>query len=116
MCHAALLKTSRASSATGLCAQPDHKGETSMLILSLVLANAALMSAANVASAQSPTSYPWCSRSFDRTSNINCYFTSKQQCQTTISGIGAYCFPSPYYRQSPGVRGQAPNPRRPRHR
>ena len=102
----------------GLCTQPDHKEETSMrsLILSLVLANAALMSAADVASAQSPTSYPWCSRSFDRTSNINCYFTSKEQCQTTISGIGAYCFPSPYYRQSPGARGQAPNPTHPRHR
>ena len=67
-----------------------------LLILSLVLANAALMSVADPASAQSPTSYPWCSRSFDRTSNINCYFTSKEQCQRTISGIGAFCFPSPY--------------------
>ena len=86
-----------------------------LLILSL-LAVAALMGDAAPASAQSPTSYPWCSRSFDRTSNINCYFTSKEQCQTTISGIGAYCFPSPYYQQSPGARGQAPNPRRPRHR
>ena len=84
------------------------------LILSLVLANAALMSAADVASAQSPTSYPWCSRSSDRSSNINCYFTSKEQCQRTTSGIGAMCFPSPYYRQLPGVRGQAVNPRRPR--
>ncbi len=74
-------------------------------ILSLVLANVALI-AADVASAQSPTSYPWCSRSADRTSNINCYFTSKEQCQRTISGIGAYCFPSPYR-----VRGQAVPPR-----
>ena len=86
------------------------------LIPSLVLAIAAVTNATDLASAQSPTSYPWCSRSFDRTSNINCYFTSKQQCQTTISGIGAYCFPSPYYRQSPGARGQAPNPTHPRHR
>jgi hypothetical protein len=81
------------------------------LILPLVLANAALMSAADVASAQSPTSYPWCSRSFDRTSNINCYFTSKEQCQRTISGIGAYCFPSPYRASGNGV-----NPRRTRRR
>jgi Protein of unknown function (DUF3551) len=66
------------------------------LILPLVLANVALMSAADVASAQSPTSYPWCSRSPDRTSNINCYFTSKEQCMRTTSGIGACCFPSPY--------------------
>jgi hypothetical protein len=79
-----------------------------LLILSLVLANAALMSPA---SAQSPTSYPWCSRSADRTSNINCYFTSKEQCQRTISGIGAYCFPSPYRAQ-----GSVVEPRRPRHR
>jgi hypothetical protein len=62
----------------------------------------------------SRTSYPWCSRSSDRSSNINCYFTSKEQCQRTTSGIGAMCFPSPYYRQLPGVRGQAVNPRRPR--
>ena len=65
------------------------------LILSLVLANAALLSAPDVASAQSPTTYPWCSRSSDRSSNITCYFTSKEQCQRTTSGIGAYCFPSP---------------------
>jgi hypothetical protein len=86
------------------------------VIHSLVFANAVLMCAADVTSAQSPTSYPWCSRSFDRTSNINCYFTSKEQCQTTIAGIGAYCLPSPYYRPSPGALGQVPNPRRPRHR
>jgi hypothetical protein len=81
------------------------------LILSLVLANAALMGATESVSAQSPTSYPWCSRSADRTSNINCYYTSKEQCQRTISGIGALCFPSPY-----GARGHAVNPRRARHR
>ena len=78
-----------------------------LLILSLVLANAALMSVADPASAQSPTSYPWCSRSADRTSNINCYFTSKEQCMRTISGIGAYCFASPYR-----TYGSAAPPRR----
>ena len=72
-----------------------------LLILSVILANAALMSAADVASAQSPTSYPWCSRDADRTSNLNCYFTSKEQCMRTIAGIGAYCFPSPYRATAP---------------
>ena len=70
------------------------------LILSLVLANAALMSAADVASAQSPTSYPWCSRG-TRGSTNNCYYASKEQCMRTMSGIGVFCFESPYYRQSP---------------
>ena len=58
------------------------------LILSLVLANAALLSAADVASAQSPTTYPWCSRSSDR-----------------------YCFPSPYR-----ASGNVVPPRRTRRR
>jgi hypothetical protein len=73
------------------------------LILSLVLADAALMDAANPASAQSSTSYSWCSRG-GRSGANNCYFTSKAQCMTTISGIGAFCFQNPAYRQSPRRR------------
>jgi Protein of unknown function (DUF3551) len=75
-----------------------------LLIVSLLLANAALMNAIDLASAQSPTSYPWCSRG-TRGSTNNCYYTSKEQCMRTISGIGSFCFPSPYYRQvAPGRR------------
>jgi hypothetical protein len=73
-----------------------------LLILSL-LAVAALMGDAAPASAQSPTSYPWCSRD-TRSGPNNCYYASKEQCQRTISGIGTLCFPSPYYRQSPPGR------------
>ena len=73
------------------------------LILSLVLANAALMATTDSAWAQSPTSYPWCSRS-GRGSANNCYYVSKEQCQRTISGIGAFCFPNPYYRGLPAGR------------
>jgi Protein of unknown function (DUF3551) len=72
-----------------------------LLILSLVLANTALTSAADPASAQSPTSYPWCSRSGDGTTTNTCYFTSKQECARTSSGIGVFCFENLYYRQSP---------------
>ena len=70
-----------------------------LLILSLALANAALMGAPDPASAQSPTSYPWCGRGRGRTSANNCYYTSKEQCMRTLSGIGAFCFESPYYRK-----------------
>jgi len=65
---------------------------------------AALLGDFQAASAQSPTSYPWCSRS-GRSSANNCYFTSKEQCQRTISGIGAFCLTNPYYR--PSSRGRA---------
>jgi Protein of unknown function (DUF3551) len=47
--------------------------------------------------AQSPTSYPWCLRGA-RSGGMSCYFTSYQQCRTTLSGIGGYCMRSPYYR------------------
>ena len=75
-----------------------------LLIVSLIFANAALVSVTDPASAQSPTSYPWCSRLGDNTNVNNCYYTSKEQCQGTISGIGAFCFPNPYYRHSPSGR------------
>jgi hypothetical protein len=77
-------------------------------ILSLVLASAALMGAADLASAQSPYSYPWCSRQIVKDgSTTSCYFTSYQQCMTTISGIGGWCYQSPYYHASPTAYGQA---------
>jgi Protein of unknown function (DUF3551) len=73
-----------------------------LLIISLVLANAALMGSIDPASAQSPTSYPWCSRGGDRTNTNICYFRSREECLRTTSGIGAFCFSSPYYRQPAG--------------
>jgi Protein of unknown function (DUF3551) len=90
-------------------------GDASMrlLILSLVFANA-LTEAADPAWAQSPVSYPWCSRG-GRTSANNCYYASKEQCMKTISGIGAFCFENPYYRKLSPARDKAANSRRPRH-
>ena len=67
-------------------------------ILSLFLIAAALLGEMQAASAQSPTSYPWCARAYKMdTSATSCYFTSREQCMTTLSGIGGYCFESPYY-------------------
>jgi Protein of unknown function (DUF3551) len=67
-------------------------------ILSLFLIAAALPGEMQAASAQSPTSYPWCARAYKMdTSATSCYFTSREQCMTTLSGIGGYCFESPYY-------------------
>jgi hypothetical protein len=71
--------------------------------LSLLLISAVLSGEMHAASAQSPTSYPWCSRS-GRSSTNNCYFTSKEQCQRTISGIGAFCLQNPYRRHLPPAR------------
>jgi hypothetical protein len=81
--------------------------------LSLLLISAVLLGEMHAASAQSPTSYPWCSRSGDADYNI-CYFKSREQCQGTTSGVAAYCFANPYYRPSPQAGDEAMNaPRRP---
>ena len=81
--------------------------------LSLLLISAVLLGEMHVASAQSPTSYPWCSRSDDGNNFNNCYFTSKEQCQGTTSGVGALCFANPHYRPSPPASDVAVNVPRP---
>jgi hypothetical protein len=84
-------------------------------IFTLVVVSTALTATTELASAQSPYSYAWCSRQGGRQSvTTSCYFTSYQQCMTTISGIGGYCYQNPSYRASaatPLVKS-----RRPRHR
>jgi hypothetical protein len=76
--------------------------------LSLLLTSAALLEM-HAASAQSPTSYPWCSRGGDGDNYNICYFTSKEQCQATTSGVTAFCFANPYYRPSPQASDEAVN-------
>jgi Protein of unknown function (DUF3551) len=71
-------------------------------ILSLFVIAAALLGETQAVSAQSPTSYPWCAQyPTEQSAAMSCYFTSYQQCMTTISGIGGYCFESPYYHATP---------------
>ena len=83
-------------------------------VLSLFLIAAALLGEIRAASAQSPTSYPWCARYYGSwmVGATSCYFTSYQQCRTTLSGIGGVCFKSPYYQ---GRRNAPVPPRRRRH-
>jgi hypothetical protein len=79
-------------------------------MLSLVVLAAALLGEIQAASAQSPTSYPWCARYFGgwMVGATSCYFKSKEQCMTTLSGIGGYCYESPYYHRSAPPNAPAP--------
>jgi Protein of unknown function (DUF3551) len=72
-------------------------------ILLLFLIAAALLGEIQAASAQSPYSYPWCSRGV-RSVPGNCYYTSKEQCQRTISGNGGFRIRNPSYRGLPASR------------
>jgi Protein of unknown function (DUF3551) len=67
-------------------------------IFTLVVVSA-LIGATELTSARSPYSYPWCSKQGGWDSfSASCYFTSYQQCMTTISGIGGWCYQNPAYR------------------
>jgi hypothetical protein len=84
-----------------------------MPALSLLLISAVLLGEMCAASAQAPTSYPWCSRSDDGNNYNICYFTSKEQCQGAASGVGSLCFANRNYRPSPPTSDVAVNAPRP---
>jgi hypothetical protein len=72
-------------------------------ILLLLVIFSALLGEMQAASAQSPISDQWCARHFGNwvVGPMFCYFTSYQQCRTTLSGNSGVCFQSPYYYQPP---------------
>jgi hypothetical protein len=77
-------------------------------IFALALASVAFIAVTAPASAQSPYSYPWCSRqTAGKSDTTSCYFTSYAQCMTTISGIGGWCYQNPGYRGPDPVRRNA---------
>ena len=84
-------------------------------IFTAVVVCVALTGTSEPASAQSAYSYPWCSQLPAAQSDATtCYFSSYQQCMMTISGIGGYCYQSPYYHPSAAIRPVKSH--RPRHR
>jgi hypothetical protein len=86
---------------------------TRMQVGALFVVAAALMGETQVSNAQSAYSYPWCSLGGTRGSNaLSCYFTSWEQCRTTMSGIGGLCVASPYYH---GQAAPLPLHSKPRH-
>ena len=74
-------------------------------IIVLFAIAAALLGKTQVSNAQSPYSYPWCAipSGGDNSGGgaMSCYYASREQCMTTLSGIGGNCVESPYYHASP---------------
>ncbi len=88
---------------------------TRTLIIAPFVIAAALLGEMQISSAQSPYSYPWCAIYGRRGGGaMSCYYTSWEQCRTTMLGIGGNCVQSPYYHAQPT---QLPHPAlvKPRH-
>jgi hypothetical protein len=58
--------------------------------LTVLLASSALQTAAG-------QEYPWCAIYDMEGSVTNCGFVSREQCSWTVSGVGGYCAPNPFY-------------------
>lgn len=68
--------------------------------IALFVVAVSLLGGTQVSSAQSPYSYPWCavySGGLGLGGAMSCYYTSWEQCMTTMYAIGGYCVESPYY-------------------
>jgi hypothetical protein len=76
---------------------PIRSAGVTAAIAAAVATTVLFAGASSPASARSVYSYPWCAKYYTRMGGTSCYFTSYAQCQTTVSGIGGYCFQSPYY-------------------
>jgi Protein of unknown function (DUF3551) len=48
--------------------------------------------------------YPWCAEYTGGMGGTNCGFTTFQQCQATVSGIGGFCTQNPMYQPPAGSR------------
>src|SRR5260370_36028262 len=92
-----------------------------MPIIALFLIAAALLGETQISNAQSAYSYPWCAIYFGGNDGLggamSCYYTSWEQCRTTMLGIGGNCVQSRYYHeQSTPLRNRSlVRPRQHRH-
>ena len=87
-------------------------------IIALFAIAAPLLSETQISNAQSPYSYPWCA-TYPGDGNgpggaMSCYYTSFEQCRTTMLGIGGNCVESPYYHRQP-TRPPPHHSAKPRH-
>jgi len=69
-----------------------------VVIFGLAATAGAMTGGAPRAGAQSAYDYPWCAIYTNRSGAQACYYATYEQCMETMSGIGGYCIPSPYYR------------------
>ena len=67
-------------------------------LFAVLIAGTAVLTIIDKSVALSAYDYPWCALYAGRSGGAqSCYFTSREQCMTTMSGIGGVCIQSPYY-------------------
>ena len=68
-----------------------------MTRLGLFIATLILLAGASFDGAKADP-YRWCAdMTIDRGGSSNCWFLTLEQCRATVSGVGGYCKPNPFY-------------------
>ena len=67
--------------------------------LALMLAAFAAPTMLAPSAARANIEYPWCAVYGDDFGGSNCGFSTIEQCRLTISGMGGFCEPNPFYRR-----------------
>jgi hypothetical protein len=75
-----------------------------MRLIPSAAAAAALIAATSACQAQSAYDYPWCAFYERGVGATSCYYTTREQCMETLSGIGGTCIPGPYHHGPPPAR------------
>ena len=65
----------------------------------IVVASILLLTAAAAFDTAKADPYPWCAEYTGGAlgGSGSCYFMTIEQCRATVSGVGGYCTPNPFY-------------------
>jgi hypothetical protein len=67
-----------------------------LFVLGVLVASTAIETSAQA------QNYPWCAQYGSGFGASNCGFSTLQQCQADVSGIGGFCQPNNLYQPPPG--------------
>ena len=77
------------------------------------LAALTLLAAGAIFDSAKADPYRWCAElTINWGGASNCYFMTLEQCRATVSGIGGFCRPNPFYTGAPEAQQPAARPRR----
>jgi hypothetical protein len=75
-----------------------------MVMKILLFVTGILIASTAIGTGAHAQSYPWCARYGNGFGASNCGFSTFQQCQADVSGIGGFCAPNTLYQPAPGPR------------
>jgi uncharacterized protein DUF3551 len=69
------------------------------VVMRIILPALAILLGSSLFAPSKADPYAWCAEytGGGLGGSSNCYFTTLEQCRATVSGVGGYCSPNPFY-------------------